>query len=170
MSRCGVADPDNGPAGHFPEPLIVRRRHFPLVWLVPIAASLIGVGLLIHAWRSSGPRVWIEFEQAQGLQPGKTHVTYKDVVIGVVAAVNLSKDRSGILATVDFNRDAEDLLGDDTRFWIVRPQIGATGVSGIETLLSGVYITLDPGSSVQSRTRFKGLNGPPLVTRGLERD
>jgi paraquat-inducible protein B len=160
---CPVADT---PAEPFPDPQIVHRRHFPLVWLVPIAACLIGIGMLINSWHNSGPRVSIEFEQAQGLQAGKTQVTYKDVVIGTVSRVILSKDRSGVVATVDFTRDARDLLLEDTRFWIVRPQIGAGGISGIETLLSGVYITLDPGSSGQPQTHFKGLDGPPLVTRG----
>ena len=121
------------------EPEIVRRRRFPLVWLIPIAATLIGIAMLVQSWRSSGPRIEIEFDHAQGLTAGKTHVSYKDVVVGTVSTVSLSEDRTGVVATVDFTRDARDLLKDDTRFWIVRPQIGAAGISGIETLLSGVY-------------------------------
>jgi paraquat-inducible protein B len=149
-----------------PEPEIVRRRRFPLVWLIPIAASLIGIAMLVQSWRSGGPRVWIEFTNAQGLTAGKTHVSYKDVVVGTVSAVSLSKDRSGVVAAVDFTRDARDLLKDDTRFWIVRPQIGAAGISGIETLLSGAYIALDPGSTGGAQTHFKGIDDAPMVTRG----
>jgi len=149
-----------------PEPEIVRRRRFPLVWVIPIAASLIGIAMLVQSWRSSGPRVSIEFDNAQGLIAGKTHVSYKDVVIGTVSAVSLSKDRSGVVATVDFSRDARDLLKDDTRFWIVRPQIGAAGISGIETLLSGVYIALDPGSTGSAQSRYKAMVDAPMVTRG----
>ena len=111
-------------------------------------------------------RVWIEFNNAQGLTAGKTHVSYKDVVVGTVSAVSLSKDRSGVVATVDFARDARDLLKDDTRFWIVRPQIGAAGISGIETLLSGVYIALDPGSTGEAQTHYKAMVDAPMVTRG----
>jgi paraquat-inducible protein B len=144
----------------------VRRRRFPLVWLIPIAASLIGIAMLVQSWRSSGPRVWIEFDNAQGLTAGKTHVSYKDVVVGTVSEVSLSKDRSGVVATVDFTRDARDLLKDDTHFWIVRPQIGAAGISGIETLLSGVYIALDPGSTGHTQTHYKAMVDAPMVTRG----
>ena len=144
----------------------MRRRRFPLVWLIPIAASLIGIAMLVQSWRSSGPRVWIEFDNAQGLTAGKTHVSYKDVVVGTVSAVSLSKDRTGVVATVDFSRDARDLLKDDTRFWIVRPQIGAAGISGIETLLSGVYIALDPGSAGEAQTHYKAMVDAPMVTRG----
>jgi paraquat-inducible protein B len=160
-----VAD-DTGTSISLPEPEIVWRRRFPLVWLIPIAASLIGVAMLVQSWRSGGPRVWIEFANAQGIAAGKTHVSYKDVVVGTVSAVSLSKDRSAVVATVDFTRDARDLLKDDTRFWIVRPQIGAAGISGIETLLSGAYIALDPGSTGGAQTHYKGIDDAPMVTRG----
>ena len=148
------------------EPEILRRKRFPLVWLIPIAASLIGIAMLVQSWRSSGPRVFIEFSNAQGLVAGKTHVSYKDVVVGTVSAVSLSKDLSEVVATVDFSRAAHELLKDDTRFWIVRPQIGAAGISGIETLLSGPYIALDPGSTGSAQTHYKGIDEAPLVTRG----
>jgi paraquat-inducible protein B len=67
---------------------------------------------------------------------------------------------------VDFTQDARDLLKDDTRFWIVRPQIGAAGISGIETLLSGVYIALDPGSTGAAQTHYRAMVDAPMVTRG----
>ena len=149
-----------------PEPQVLRRRRFPLVWLIPIIASLVGIAMLIQSWRSSGPRVEIEFDTAQGLIAGKTHVSYKDVVVGTVSEVSLTKDRAGVVATVDFMRDARDLLKEDTRFWIVRPQIGAAGISGIETLLSGVYIALDPGSTGPTATHYKAMTDAPMVTRG----
>ena len=149
-----------------PAPEIVRRRRLPLVWLIPIVAAGIGIAMLVQSWRSSGPRVYIEFDNAQGLTAGKTHVSYKDVVVGTVSVVSLSKDRSRVVATVDFTRDARDLLKDDTRFWIVRPQIGAAGISGIETLLSGVYIALDPGSTGEAQTHYKAMDAVPMITRG----
>ena len=144
----------------------MRRRRFPLVWLIPIAATLIGIAMLVQSWRSSGPRIEIAFDHAQGLTAGKTHVSYKDVVVGTVSAVSLSEDRTGVVATVDFTHDARDLLKDDTRFWIVRPQIGAAGISGIETLLSGVYIALDPGTTGRAQPHYKGMTDAPMVTRG----
>jgi paraquat-inducible protein B len=161
MAESGSGNPT--PAS---EPEIVRRRRFPLVWLIPIAASLIGIALLVQSWRSAGPRVSIEFTNAQGLTAGKTHVSYKDVVVGTVSAVSLSKDLSGVVATVDFSRGARELLKEDTRFWIVRPQIGAAGISGIETLFSGAYIALDPGSTGSAQTHYKGIDDAPMVTRG----
>jgi paraquat-inducible protein B len=153
--------------GSYPEPHIVHRRHLPIVWVVPLIASLIGIAMLIHSWLSAGPRIYIEFNEARGLEAGKTHVSYKDVVVGTVSGVSLTKDHSRVIAVVDMAQSVREMLKEDTRFWIVRPQIGAGGISGIETLLSGVYITLDPGTSSQPQTQFAGLDDPPLVTSGL---
>jgi paraquat-inducible protein B len=153
--------------GGYGEPHIVRRRHFPIVWVVPLIASLIGIAMLVHSWLAAGPRIYIEFKEARGLEAGKTHVSYKDVVVGTVSGVSLSKDHSRVIAVVDMAQSVRDMLKEDTRFWIVRPQIGAGGISGIETLLSGVYITLDPGAAEQAQTHFLGLDEPPLVTSGL---
>ncbi len=102
---------------------------------------------VVHSWLAAGPRIYIEFKEARGLEAGKTHISYKDVVVGTVSSVSLSKDHSRVIAVVDMAQSVRDMLKEDTRFWIVRPQIGASGISGIETLLSGVYITLDPGTS-----------------------
>jgi paraquat-inducible protein B len=153
--------------GHYSDPHIVHRRHVPIVWVVPLIASLIGIAMLIHSWLAAGPRIYIEFKEARGLEAGKTHISYKDVVVGTVSGVSLSKDHSKVIAVVDMAQSVRDMLNEDTRFWIVRPQIGASGISGIETLLSGVYITLDPGTSQQPQTHFAGLDEPPLVTSGL---
>jgi paraquat-inducible protein B len=160
-----MADDTSGVSIPLPQAEIVRRRRFPLVWLIPIVASLIGVAMLVQTWRAGGPRVSIEFANAQGLTAGKTHVSYKDVVVGTVSAVSLSKDLSEVVATVDFTRGARELLKEDTRFWIVRPQIGAAGISGIETLLSGSYIALDPGSTGGAQAHYKGIDDAPMVTR-----
>jgi paraquat-inducible protein B len=153
--------------GGYSDPHIVRRRHFPIVWVVPLIASLIGIAMLVHSWLAAGPRIYIEFTEARGLEAGKTHISYKDVVVGTVSGVSLSEDHSKVIAVVDMAQSVRDMLKADTRFWIVRPQIGASGISGIETLLSGVYITLDPGTSSEPQTHFSGLDEPPLVTSGL---
>jgi len=60
-------------------------------------------------------------------------------------------------------KGAEAYLTENTRFWIVRPRIDTTGVSGLGTLFSGVYIGLEPGSGYNKATEFVGLNAPPAI-------
>ncbi|WP_201313311.1 MlaD family protein [Dyella sp. EPa41] len=150
-----------------PEPVVRRPRiNASIVWLVPIIAALVGLSLVIHAWLEAGPTVSISFLSAEGLDPGKTPVKYKNVIIGRVTAVRLSEDRSRIIAKVALEKSAQGFATADTRFWVVRPRIGLGGVSGIDTLLSGAFIGADVGESREPKSEFTGLENPPPVTHG----
>lgn len=151
-----------------PQPRIVhsRRPRLSLVWLVPLVALAIGVSLMVRSYLATGPRIEIDFRTAEGLEPGKTEVRYKEVVVGRVQSVHLRENRQRVVATVQLERSAATLAVDDTAFWVVRPRIGAGGVSGLGTLLSGAYIGVDAGSSETTRTAFLGLEAPPYVLRG----
>jgi paraquat-inducible protein B len=152
-----------------PEPVVRRRRvNASLIWLVPIVAALIGLSLVINAWMQQGPTITISFQSAEGLDPGKTVVKYKDVVIGKVTTIRLSPDRRRVVVKVDLEKSAAGIAMADTRFWVVRPRIGLGGVSGIDTLLSGSFIGVDVGDSTQEQTDFVGLETPPSVTHDAQ--
>ncbi len=165
-----ATEPDGGPATapEPPTPRIVRNRRprLSLVWLVPLAALAIGASLIVRNYLETGPRIEIEFRTAEGLEPGKTEVRYKEVVVGRVQKVQLRENRQRVVATVQLERSAATLAVEDTSFWVVRPRIGAGGVSGLGTLLSGAYIGLDAGSLAAPRSSFLGLEAPPYVLRG----
>ena len=149
---------------NLPEPVVKRRRvNASWIWLVPAVAALIGLSLVINAWRQQGPAITISFQTAQGLESGKTVVKYKDVVIGKVTSIRLSPDHSKVIVKVDLDKRASDIAVSDSRFWVVRPRIGLGGVSGIDTLLSGSFIGVDVGKSSQPQTDFVGLETPPSV-------
>ncbi|WP_109124778.1 MlaD family protein [Dyella sp. C11] len=150
-----------------PEPVVSKPRiNASLVWLVPVIAALVGLSLVIHAWYEAGPTINIGFQSAEGLDPGKTPVKYKSVIIGRVTAVRLSEDRSHVVARVALEKSARGFATADTRFWVVRPRIGLGGVSGIDTLLSGAFIGADVGQSQEPKDDFVGLETPPTVTHG----
>lgn len=152
-----------------PVPRIVARRWIPsLVWLVPIAAALVGLSLLINAWRTTGPRITISFQTAEGLEVGKTLVKYKNVTIGHITAIDVSADHSRVLVTVDLAKSAKDAAAYDTKFWVVRPRIGVGWVTGLDTLLSGAFIGAEAGESKMPRQDFIGLESPPPLPHALE--
>ncbi|MBB6116376.1 paraquat-inducible protein B [Rahnella inusitata] len=151
-----------------PPPEILPRRWRPsLIWLVPGIAAFTGLFLLIQLWMSAGPEVSITFQTASGLQAGKTEVKYKDVTVGLVKSIVLSPDSQRVLVTVSLMKNAQNLAKADTRFWVVRPRVGMGGISGIDTLLSGAYISLDTGTSEKSGSLFQGLESPPTVINGM---
>ena len=151
-----------------PLPRVVQRPgpRLSLVWLVPLLALAIGASLVARSILQTGPRIEIEFHTAEGLEPGKTEVRYKEVVIGRVQTVTLRDDRQHVIAEVQLDRSAAGVAVDDTTFWVVRPRIGVGGVSGLGTLLSGAYIGVDAGQSDNAKARFVGLENPPYVLRG----
>jgi len=150
-----------------PEPQVEPRNRLrlSLVWLVPLLALAVGLGLVVRGWLQAGPEIEIEFRTAEGLEAGKTEVRYKEVPVGRLVQVRLAPDRQRVVATVALDKDAANMAVQDTRFWVVRPRIGAAGVSGLSTLLSGAYIGVDAGVSQQPRRRFAGLEVPPFVLR-----
>ena len=155
-------------APDIPMPLVQpkNRLRLSLVWIVPLVALLVGGALLVRTLLAVGPRIEIEFRNAESLEPGKTEVRYKEVVIGRVESVALRDDRTRVIATVQLDRSAAPIAVQDTGFWVVRPRVALAGVSGLGTLLSGAYIGVDAGTMTQARKQFIGLEVPPFVLRG----
>ncbi|MEX3975387.1 intermembrane transport protein PqiB [Paraburkholderia caribensis] len=144
-----------------------RKRWLPsLIWLVPLISALIGVALVAQSVAAKGPVVTVTFSNAEGMEAGKTKVKYKDVEIGSVQAVKLSSDLRRVIVSIQLSKDAEKFATQGTRFWVVRPRVGANGISGLGTLLSGAYIGVDIGRSTERQTAFPGLENPPIVTTG----
>ena len=141
-----------------------HRRIPSLIWLVPILAAVIGLSLFVKSLTDRGPEITISFLKAEGLEPGKTKIKYKDVDIGNVTSVKLSADKTKALAVVRLNKDASSFAVQGSRFWIVRPRVGAGGVSGLGTLLSGAYLGVDAGKSQEAADEFTGLEVPPPIT------
>jgi paraquat-inducible protein B len=160
--------PPSGDGDALPEPRIVRARRWnvSLVWLVPAVAIAIAASMLVRSVFLTGPRIEIEFKSADGVEAGKTEVRYKEVIIGKVVAVGLRDDRERVVVVVQLDRSAARFAVEDTSFWVVRPRIGAAGVSGLGTLISGAYIGTDAGVSTKARSEFVGLEAPPFVLRG----
>jgi paraquat-inducible protein B len=132
-----------------------------LIWLVPAAALLAVAWLSFGALSGRGPLVTITFATAEGLEENKTTIKYRSVNIGVVRGIALRPDRAGVAVTAQLSREVSPLLVDDARFWVVRPRVSMSGVSGIGTLISGAYIGFDTGASGGGRRDFVGLEAPP---------
>jgi paraquat-inducible protein B len=152
-----------------PEAIVKTKKSFSfsLVWLVPLVAALIGGWLVYKAISEKGPTITITFETAEGLEAGKTKIKYKDVEVGQVESIDVSKDLSHVIVTAELQKGAASYLTENTRFWVVRARVAAGGVSGLGTIFSGAYIGIDPGKPGKAARSFKGLEIPPVITTGL---
>ena len=140
------------------------RARVSVVWIIPIVAAVVAIGIAVQHILSEGPTITIVFKEAQGLEAGKTFVKYKDVNIGQVTAVRLSPDYKKVEVTAKIVKSAAGLIVEDARFWVVEPRITLSGVSGLGTLLSGNYIGFEAGKSTNQARNFTGLEVPPVVT------
>jgi paraquat-inducible protein B len=156
----------DGPQAPGQAPVKTRRFSVSLVWIVPIVAVLVGLSLVVHTIMQEGPTITVTFKTGSGLTANKTEVKYRNVVIGHVSDVELSNDQKSVNATIKLSKQAETFTREDSQFWVVRPRIGAGGVSGIDTLLSGDYIGADIGQANARAKNFIGLENPPPITYG----
>lgn len=140
----------------------LRKHKISLYWLVPIVALIITVLLIWENSFNKGPLVSLHMDDASGIEAGKTVVKFRSVDVGVVESVSLSKDFSGAVAKIRMYSDTDELLNEDSLFWIVKPRIQSHSITGLETILSGSYIQIYKGKSDKNSTEFVCLKDIPL--------
>jgi paraquat-inducible protein B len=144
-ARVSGSDPSGPVPENPPPPEPSQWAGLPWIWAVPIVALLIAGWLGYRELIERGPTATISFQTADGIEADRTTVRYKNVELGRVVKVGLNLDHSRAIVTARMTREAEPLLRADTTFWVVRPRIGLSGISGLMTVLSGPYIGCCPG-------------------------
>ncbi|WP_197056347.1 intermembrane transport protein PqiB [Xenorhabdus sp. NBAII XenSa04] len=143
---------------------ISKLKSWSPIWIVPIVTVLIGAWILFYHFSHQGPEVTLITSNAEGIEAGKTKIKSRSVNVGVVERVSLSDNLGEVIIKARLNDGMERLLHKDTAFWVVKPQIGREGVSGLSTLLSGVFIELQPGNEGSEERKFSLLDAPPLAS------
>ncbi len=136
------------------------------IWLIPIIAVLMGLWMIYYELSTQGTLISIKFSNAEGMQIGKTKLKARNVNIGEVKSIKLNDDSEGVTITARVSKSAEYLLREDTEFWLVSPKISHAGISGLDTLISGVYIEMQPGISDNNISEFTALPEAPLTPPG----
>ena len=135
-----------------------------VVWLVPIGALLISLAIAWQNYASRGPLIEISFEDAEGIRTGETELRYRDVPVGVVEDVSFADGLGSVVVGVRLEQEIAPYVDAESEFWVIRPQVTAQGVSGLSTVLSGVYIQGSwdnvPGGTGE---RFEGLASAPVA-------
>jgi len=156
------------PGGILPTAAAIRRRRIPLIWGVPVITALIALWLAWDTYSKRGPTITITFDSGYGMQPGQSQLRYRDVPMGTVKSIDISKDFSKVVVTVETTSDATRFLKDNTIFWVVKPGLFAGQVRGLDTLLSGSYIGMMPSPEGGKPERnFTGSEDPPILTTNM---
>lgn len=104
------------------------------------------------AARCTSPGIRISFEDGQGLVAGRTQLRFRGLPVGLVESVQPGPD--AVSVTARFQPGHEALRREGASFALVRPEISLEGVSGLETLVSGVYIDCVPGTGEEVGEEF----------------
>lgn len=159
--------PSNPESNSPPAPTFRAAQRWNVVWVVPIIAALVGMWMIWQHVRSHGPVANVSFETADGILAGKTEVRCRSVRVGFVKSVDLSDDLNSVTVRLQMDPDTQNLMPEGSRFWVVRPRVSGTDISGLGTLLTGAYIELDPGNGREGSLDFVGLESPPATISSI---
>ncbi len=133
------------------------------IWIVPVVAVLIGAWMLVYTYKNQGPTLTLLASNAEGIIPGKTAIKSRSVDVGKVFSVELSQDLKQVVIKARMNPGSDGLLNDESQLWVVKPSVGRGGVTGLNTLLSGAYIELQPGKGTTDKFYYQLLDSPPIA-------
>ncbi len=144
------------------KPIITKKHWLSGIWLLPLVAALIGGWTIYQSINEKGIEISIVFDNAEGIREGKTPIMYKGVRIGVVKKVNISANLQQVKVLAEIQREASESLRKTTGFWLVKPKISITEITGLDTIVSGNYIRMHPGEGEKQRA-FIALDKPPII-------
>ncbi|MCG6885186.1 MAG: MlaD family protein [Silicimonas sp.] len=152
-------------------PLSGKRRSLAervsVVWLVPLAALLVSLWVAWQSYADRGPLIHILFEQASGIRAGETELRYRDVTVGLVEDVGFSETLDAVRVSIRLDKSIAEFADGDAAFWIVQPEVTTQGVSGLETVLSGVYIEASWDTTAGGLvSEHRGQKAAPLLSDG----
>ena len=155
-----------------PEPaeLQIRPARDPIwtrlsvIWLVPLLALAITLGVAWRTYADRGMLIEIDFADATGITAGETPLKFREVEVGKVEKIGFNADLTSVRISVRVDKDVARFIDKDARFWLVRPQVSAQGISRLDTVLSGTFIEgwwdAKPNGT---ETVFKGLDKMPVA-------
>ena len=128
MSDSDNRHPDLNGSDSLPDAVVEKRRGLSIVWLIPLVAALVGAWLAYKTLSEQGPIITLTFREGTGLDAGKTKIKYKALDVGVVETVRFGPDLSEVIVTARMSKEVERHLGENSRFWVVRPRLGFGGM------------------------------------------
>jgi len=144
-------------------PVVRWWQRLSIVWLIPIAALVVSLGVAWQSYAGRGDLVRISFQNGAGLVAGQTVLKYRDVNVGLVETVGFAAGLTEVVAGVRISADVAPFLDAESQFWIVRPEVSVRGVTGLDTVLSGAFIAGQWDSAAgAAQTRFTGMETAPL--------
>lgn len=131
-----------------------------VVWVFPAAAIIFVAVLLYHDMLDHERLITVYFKNADGVEAGNTIVKCRGAAVGAIKKVALTPDREWVSVGIQLHQDQANLAREGSLFWVVRAQLGAGTVSGLQTVMSGSYVEVRPGTGARTNFFFGADEGP----------
>ena len=135
-----------------------------VIWIIPLLTLLAAAAMVVYHFSHQGAQITLITDTAEGIKAGNTPIKNRSIIIGEVETTALAEDLRHVEIKLRLHPGMEKLLHRNSMFWLVKPQIGHEGITGLSTLMSGAYIALQPGDAGSPLTRYSLLDAPPLAS------
>ena len=151
------------------EPKIEDTKAVSFIWILPLIILAILGWIAYESYMKKGTNITVIFKSAEGLKENATTLEYKGLQLGKVTKISMHEDlRSVKINILVDNEVAKYVANEGSSFWIKKPTVSLTKVSGLNTLISGYKIELSPKFKTEeeynngnSKYHFEGLDTQP---------
>ncbi len=141
-----------------------KRPRISAIWLIPVIALVISLGVAWNSYNQRGPLIEIEFESADGIAADETKLKFKSYDVGTVEEVRFTEDLSKVIVGVRLDKEISKYVDDSAEFWLVNARVGPQGITGLSTVISGAYIEGSWDADTGDRQQhYVALTNPPLT-------
>ncbi|MGE4462013.1 MAG: MlaD family protein [Arcobacter sp.] len=148
---------------------IEEKKSISFVWILPLIVLGILGWIAYESYMKKGTNITVVFKSAEGLKENVTPLEYKGLQLGKVTKISMHEDLKSVKVNILVNNDvARYVASEGSDFWIKKPTVSLTKVSGLNTLISGYKIELSPKFKTQEeyakgayKSYFEGLDSQP---------
>lgn len=151
------------------KPIIEEKKTVSFIWILPLIILGILGWIAYESYMKKGTNITVVFKSAEGLKEGVTPLEYKGLQLGKVTKIFMHDDLKSVKVRILVNKEASKYVASESsQFWIKKPTVSLTKISGLNTLISGYKIELSPLFKTQEeyekgnhKTFFEGLDTQP---------
>jgi len=151
------------------EPKIEDKKSISFIWILPLIILGILGWIAYESYMKKGTNITVVFKSADGLKENVTPLEYKGLQLGKVTKISMHEDLRSVNVNILVDKEvAKYVASEGSSFWIKKPTVSLTKVSGLNTLISGYKIELSPTFKTHedidkgnSKYTFDGLDTQP---------
>ena len=100
------------------EPILDSDRPplFSWVWLVPIAALIVALGVAWQSYSDRGPLISVTFPEASGIIKGETKLKFRDIEVGYVKELRFTAGLQSVRTNIQINQNITPYINNKNQF------------------------------------------------------